>query len=381
MTQRFILKKEDMKKVSDRLTELKDEWISQKPGRGRQGQVQYLSSDTVVQILRYATMGITSWDFEITNKWKEEVYAKNKNNNQWYFAGIVYHVEGKLTIHGLGSRMQYGKKIAEGGINQQDSAYQAAASTCLNKCAALFGVGEKLYSKNQIAFDHEIKEKELAQNDFYEQTMKEFDPKGYQEMMQEQQVQPQTQQQTQQTTNNQQMIQQNPWQNQQGFDNSGHQVQWQPNPQQQEYQQVEQNIQATDQAMQNNEIQTPFDSQQTQPNQFQAQPNQFQAQPKPEAKKVNYQTQEMGPPADNQQLHQSSSNQEQESSVSQEQKFFNEQVKRYTAHKQRLGISNDNEEKMLSYLRDFFKDENANNSYLNIQNIESFNNYLDNIQT
>lgn len=134
-----------------RLKECKDEWLEQKPGRGGG---KYLGVNTIRQILDAAA---GYWDFNINEQFKEEVhrYDKGLNNGAggWVFDGYVFHVKGSIYIPLLGTRSQFGSKVAIGGKDNQDSAYKSAASNCLNKCASLFGVGETVYSKFQVQYD------------------------------------------------------------------------------------------------------------------------------------------------------------------------------------------------------------------------------------
>src|SRR5690606_24173902 len=99
--------------------------------------------------------GITTWSFSVEKEWREEVMKLPKGTNQWIFDGYVYHVRGTLHIEGIGSRTQYGSKVAVGGKDNQNSSYKAAASDCLKKCASLFGVGSSIYSKIKIETDEE----------------------------------------------------------------------------------------------------------------------------------------------------------------------------------------------------------------------------------
>jgi len=134
-----------IKSIQGKLTEIKDEWIS-KNARGENS----LNVLTVAQILDYATEGLTEWNFDIEEQWREEVNTFDKGTNQWTFDGYVYHVKGALTIEGVGRRSQFGSKIAVGGTSNQNSAYKSAASDCLKKCASLFGVGKALYAEVQL---------------------------------------------------------------------------------------------------------------------------------------------------------------------------------------------------------------------------------------
>src|SRR5690625_3815324 len=121
---------EDIDTVKARLRECKDEWLEKKPG---QGNITYMSHNTMRQILDNAVRGITYWQFTVLEQWREEIFAFNKHTNSYYFDGYVYHVKGSMVIPGIGRREQYGSKPGIGGKSNQDSAYKAAASNCFTK--------------------------------------------------------------------------------------------------------------------------------------------------------------------------------------------------------------------------------------------------------
>lgn len=364
--------------VKDKLRELKEEWISNKPGRGR-SSVQYIDKDTVIQILEYATHGITQWHFSIEKEWKEEIYknfAEKGQPAQWGFDGYVYHVRGTLTIEGLGSRTQYGKKVAEGGAKNQDSAYQAAASTCLSKCASMFGVGEKLYVKNQIQTNDEWTDQNQQMNpnqQGYDSTAMNGGAQyqNYQMQQNQQQwTQPNQQHQWGQHSslngnwNNNET--QNPWSNfNQPSDNN---VGW------------NQMTQEIDQAINNNTIDFPFENVPAN----NEQQNNFQAQPQGQVQEQNFQAKTMGAPVINDQTQTSRKEQNAPAAVeekpkgSDQQQLFLEQVNLYNQHRARLGIQDDTG--MLPYLRDYFQNENADTSFLNMETIKGFNEYMNTIQ-
>ena len=346
---------EELRLVKSRLRELDQQWIRTKPGN-KGTTTNYIEVDTVIQILEYATHGITTWDFEVVEQWREEVHKnfewdKNKTPN-WGFDNFVYHVKGRLTIHGLGSRMHFGKKVATGGANGQDSAYQAAASNCISKCASMFGVGERLYVQNTINADqalmnyndrlywkqHNRVEESYMQGNHIINTGQ---PVNQPQMPVQQEVyQPQVPQ--------PQVSDNNPWatidQNNQSNDN------W------------AQEIAQVDHAVATNQVDYPFE----------VTPN-YTAQPQGQAQENNVPVKEMGAPVNIPPVEQPQAPQQ----MSQEQQFFMTQVGVYKQHQQRLGLTDDN---MIPYLRDYFKDENANTSFLTMDTIEGFNQHMNSIQ-
>lgn len=379
---------EQIKVINDRLRAFDPGWVKSKDQFGGKPAQNYLDNQTVTQILNYATYGITTWDFSLEDQWREEVHKKDKQSNQWIFDGYVYHVKGTLTIEGLGSRSQFGKKIATGGATGQDMSYQSAASNALSKCASLFGVGEALYiPQNQI----------ITQAFTYDETMRLLGHTFQQQQSVIQQpiqapVVDQVQQEIEQMfapVQQQIPMQQAPnafidsqmpttfgapqpiapqanWDDQSAtwmppVDTNNTQVSLQP-------------TQADIQFMKENNV--PFGNAQTQPqvSPFEQQAPQ-QVQP----------TQIMGPPInvvqEPVQVKQEPVQVKQEpieTQGSNEQQKFMQQITVYKQHKERLGLTEDAQ--MLPYLRDYFKDENASTQNLNIETIVGFNEYMLTIQ-
>ena len=376
---------DDIKKIKEGLKKVKDEWLKVKEGKRGQ-QTKYIDWDTVRQIIDSATDGITYWDFGIKQQWKEEVYAFNKHTQQWYFDGYVYHVKAYIFIPGLGYREQFGKKVAVGGKDNQDSAYQAAASSALSKCAALFGVGEDLYSSVKIDGEEEEKYyQEMQQNPNYQ-----FGGYPYQ-----QQQQPFTNQQNNYPHQENQFNQFNqgvypfPQQQQQGSN-------------QQEWNQIMQASQQASQAVQNGSINSnlPFNNADDQ--EFAPEYSSYQAQIQGEAKIQPFQAQpaQYGAPVINENVsedvnhsshlvnHSSTNDASQIEGATKEQETANQlnewqkngvdqELRRFANHKIRLNVTDDNQ--MIVYLRDFFKDEKADMNYLKPDNLKEFNDYLETI--
>lgn len=67
----------------------------------------------------------------------------------------VAKVLGRLTVPGLGVKEQYGSKVLIGGATEQESAFKAASTDALKKCASLFGIGLELYGEDEFNFDVE----------------------------------------------------------------------------------------------------------------------------------------------------------------------------------------------------------------------------------
>lgn len=352
---------EDIETVKKKLKECKDEWLERKPGKGN---VTYIGHNTIRQILDNAVKGITYWDFGIIDQWREEIYAYNKNTGQYYFDGYVYHVKGYLYIPGIGRREQFGSKVAIGGKDNQNSAYKAAASNCFAKCASLFGVGEDIYSKIKIEDDEENMQINQQQ---YQQQYQQSYPQNTQQMQQQANWN-QGQQQWQQQNNN--WNQQQQWNQQGAYQQSGNFNHGQQPYSQQTYNtgvgQQSQYITAED-------IQREVDNMSPDDIPFNVDEKQA-AEPKPEATPSEYQA------VENEQIsqpeNQQSNTQSQGTNPWQEQGVI-EELQKYAAHKKRLNINDDN--LMIPYLRDYFKDENADFNTLTPENLGGFNKYLESI--
>lgn len=201
---------EEAKRLIRELKEVKEEWLETKPGRGGG---QYLGNKTIIQILNNVALG---WDFLVRKEWREEIYKYDKQSQGYVFDGYVYHVRGALTIPHLGTREQYGAKVAVGGKDNQDSAYKAAASNCMNKCASLFGIGESVYANIKVEMGEDKQYEQMQNNPEYV-------------MQQEQQYQQQQYQQQQPMQYQQQPMQQQGMQQpmQQQYQQQGMQQQYQ----------------------------------------------------------------------------------------------------------------------------------------------------------
>lgn len=185
------------------------------------------------------------------------------------------------------------------------------------------------------------------QAQWYHQTMQEFDPAGYQEMLQHEQ----RQQQAEPT--------------------------------------IEEAIQYANQAVKQG-VDIPFKEapQAQQKESFEAQANQ-EAVPNQEASVQNFEAVQYGAPIEEKKEESKEEKKETkptEKKVEEEIKVDNpwntpevmQAIQLFKEHKQRLNINKDNE--LLPHIRDYFQDEKASLSYITPQNLPDFNLYLTNIQ-
>lgn len=373
---------EQIKTIREKLKECKSEWL-EKNAKGQDS----LGVLTVTQILDYAAEGI--WDFVVEKEWREEVNKFNKGQGQWQFDGYVYHVRGSLNIEGLGKRSQYGSKVAIGGKDNQNSSYKSAASDCLKKCASLFGVGSSIYSKIKIETEEEQWNNYNQQNAAIEYNQQQL--QNQQNYMHTPQVQQQTlpngdvQQgeyiwsQQQQTWIHQSQYQQQagqyPTQPMNPVDNTN----WQPNPE--EYQ-MARTIQATDQAMAQGAIETPFENVPPKQEQ-QAQQQSYEAQPQGNVEQNNYQANQIqyGAPVDAG-APKEVKTEKPEDHIKVDNPWDSEDTRKELAmfqdHKKRLNISDDNA--LLPHVREYFKDGSATISSITPDTLKGFNAHLQNIQ-
>lgn len=392
-------KVDDMKSVREKLKECKPVWL-EKNAKGQDA----LGVNTVTQILDYATEGVTTWDFVPDKEWREEVMKFNKGSQEWIFDGYVYHVRGILTIHGIGSRSQYGSKVAIGGKDNQNSSYKSAASDCLKKCASLFGVGSSIYSKIKIETEEESYQqpqyqqatqpqqftlpngdiqqgeyiwsqnqwihqsqynpnqggqypRQLSQQEqktqWYYDTMQQYDPNGYQEMRHHAGPSPLEQQQYQQ---------------------------------QQEANVMHQAAQAADQAVATNQVDFPFENVPTPVTQLQAEPQSFQAEPQTQVQEQDFQAvQPVGAPVVDEQSEVKEEPKQEVNPLAHIQANNpwdtpenKNELELFHQHKERLNIQKDAD--LLPHVREYFKDGNATIANVTPEVLKGFNSYLLNIQ-
>lgn len=371
----------DLEIVKERLKECKPEWL-EKNARGQDS----LGIWAVQQILDNAVKGITTWDFVILEQWREEVYKYDKNSRQWVFDGYVYHVRGCLHIEGIGSRQQFGSKVAVGGKDNQASSYKAAASDCLKKCASLFGVGSSIYSKIQIDMDDDV-------SYGYDNSQQ-----AYQNQYVQSQQQYAQQQQPQQVVLPNGDIQQGEWIWTNG--NWVHQSKYYVNqqPQQQAFQQpttgyvndfnsmkdvnqsIQESVNYANQAVTDGTIDFPFENVPEQKS-FEATPGQG-AEAKPGAVKQNFKAIEYGAPVVEGGQSDTKKHEDPLANIEVNNPWGTPEVLKelnvFQEHKKRLNISSDQE--LLPHVRDFFKNEDAKISDITPDNLKDFNAYLTGIQ-
>jgi hypothetical protein len=129
-------------------------------GKKTTKEFKYVSQATVINILNEAFGH--QWSFETPHAFVQEaqptkvtVYNSatkrreeilDENGDPKLKAEPSYAVVcGRLTIPGLGVKEQWGSCVLKGGSSVQSSAFKAAASDALKKCASLFGVAIELY--------------------------------------------------------------------------------------------------------------------------------------------------------------------------------------------------------------------------------------------
>jgi hypothetical protein len=395
--EKYLPSIEQLKDIKKALKTCKEEWLETKPGGRNKPESKYMGVNTVRQILDHAVDGITYWDFGLLAQWREEIYKNEKNTANWMFDGYVYHVKGYLFIPGLGYREQYGCKIAIGGRDNQDSAYKAAASNCLVKCASLFGVGEEIYSKIKVDMDDDLQYQQMQMDPNYYIQQPNGYPQGYPQQGYQQGYQqgwggpqqgwgqPQgAWDQTGYGGPNLGNVVAFPSQQQQGWGGQPSQQSWayevnqQANgnfdihPDQFPFNPFNEGTPEHDQWNQRNLPQAQGQNYEAQPQgtakpQGDVQPNGYSAQP---------QVTQYGVPAQAQQTAQTqqASSQDQGPSAIPPQWDQNE-IMRTHQHRQRLKLTTD--EQLNPYIRDFLKKEDATLKDLTPENLKSFNDYLE----
>ncbi|SFJ65632.1 hypothetical protein SAMN02799624_05408 [Paenibacillus sp. UNC496MF] len=409
--EKYLPSLEQISSMRKSLKACKDEWLETKPGGRNKPDSKYMGVNTVRQILDHTVDGVTYWDSGLLHQWREEVYRNEKNTTNWTFDGYVYHVKGYLFIPGLGYREQYGCKIAIGGKDNQDSAYKAAASNCLVKCASMFGVGEEIYSKIKVDMEDDQQYSQMQQDPNYQFGQ----PQGGYQQQQQGQQQWGNQQQQQGYGGQQQQGwgQQGGYQQQQGGwdqsgyggQNSGNVVPF-PNQQQngwggQQQQQswaVDVNQQAngnfemnpndfpfnphnegTPEAAQWDKQNMPQQPNTAQEQGYQAQPQasaqpQGDVQPQGNVQPQGYQAQpqatQYGPPA---QAEQAAPADQGPSAIPTE--WNQAEIMRTHTHRQRLKLATDDQ--LNPYIRDFLKSETATLQDLTPDSLKGFNDFLE----
>ena len=151
------------------------QFIKEKPSYGSNDGLSYIPGNYVNEILDNV-FGIGAWSFEIRNAWKQDSipffkksYDKKSNGSgtlieQAPFASVL----GRLTYFLYPQKdfadediskyepckfykEAYGSQVFIGKSDVQQSAFKAAGTDALKKCATLIGVGRELYSKEDIS--------------------------------------------------------------------------------------------------------------------------------------------------------------------------------------------------------------------------------------
>lgn len=102
-------------------------------------ELSYIEGHTVIGLLNEAFN--YRWSFEIISCEIIQTVQTKAGAKQ----GHVVRVLGRLTVPGLGVREQFGTKQLIGGVDVQESAFKAATTDALKKCATLFNIGKELY--------------------------------------------------------------------------------------------------------------------------------------------------------------------------------------------------------------------------------------------
>lgn len=175
---------EESKKVLE--AKLNPQWIKQRQQGGT--TLSYIGGHTVIRLLNKAFN--YQWSFEIVSEEvKESVpkavydgWGKNRkprvdaSGNQIFEAQPpVAKVLGRLTVPGLGVKEQYGSKVLIGGATEQESAFKAASTDALKKCASLFGIGLELYGDEE-GFEDDVQQPTQVQEPYPQKPVQEPTP-------------------------------------------------------------------------------------------------------------------------------------------------------------------------------------------------------------
>lgn len=94
----------------------------------------FINGDSVIHMLNGAFN--YQWSFETVDHQLNKGFDF-KNNEQ----PPIINVLGKMTVPGLGVREQWGSSVMKGKSDIQSSAYKAASTDAMKKCASMFGIG------------------------------------------------------------------------------------------------------------------------------------------------------------------------------------------------------------------------------------------------
>lgn len=149
------------------------QFVKKKPTYGSGDGLSYIPGNYVNEILDNV-FGVGAWSFTVQNSWKEESVPFEKKDYKGNKPSVVMpqppvaNVLGRLTyllypqkdtdnedISKYEPREffkeAYGSQVFTGKADVQQSAFKAAGTDALKKCATLIGVGRELYSKEDIS--------------------------------------------------------------------------------------------------------------------------------------------------------------------------------------------------------------------------------------
>lgn len=150
------------------------QFVKQKQAFGTSDSLAYIPGNYVNEILD-TVFGVGGWFFEIKNSWRQDAVpflqknykdpnAAPKKMEQAPFANVL----GRLTYFVYPQKdypdediskyepiqffkEAFGSQVFIGKSDVQQSAFKAAGTDALKKCATLIGVGRELYSKEDIS--------------------------------------------------------------------------------------------------------------------------------------------------------------------------------------------------------------------------------------
>lgn len=150
-----------------------------------------------------------------------------------------------------------------------------------------------------------------------------------------------------------------------------------------EEQQMQESIQYANQAVNQPNMDFPFENVPATESGFQAIENDNQVEQKPGAVEQNFNAIQYGEPVNEEmKTEEKAKNNENEDEIKYDNPWNQPEILAelnvFHEHKKRLKIENDRD--LLPHVRDYFKDENAKISFITPENIKEFNSYLSNLQ-
>lgn len=122
----------------------------------------FISGDTVISMLN--KIFNYQWSFVVVES-KIENGRPNKNNQH---QPDIAHALCRLVVPGIGVREQWGSAVLNGGSDIQQSAFKAATTDALKKCAVQFGIGIDVSSKYNPALSQYFS---VQEQDMYNEEM------------------------------------------------------------------------------------------------------------------------------------------------------------------------------------------------------------------